>query len=285
MKILSFGEILFDVFGDESKIGGAPFNFAAHAVRAGADTYLISAVGRDALGEVALREVGNYSVSTKYISICEKYATGTCNVTLDSQGIPHYDLVCPAAYDDIAFDENIAKEKFDGLYFGTLALRKDNNIKTLQKIIAIGNYKEIFVDVNVRQPFCRQKSLLFALENATVVKISDEELPFVMNEVFQIQRKDLRQAALLIAERYTNIKLLLITCGSKGSIAYDTRTKEFFTCDAQKTKVVSTVGAGDSFAATFFVDHINQKPILECMQRASKVSAYVVSQMEAIPKL
>ena len=45
MKLLSFGEILFDVFTDNSHIGGAPLNFAAHAAKQGADAWIVSAVG------------------------------------------------------------------------------------------------------------------------------------------------------------------------------------------------------------------------------------------------
>ncbi len=33
MKILSFGEIIWDVYEDKKCIGGAPFNFAAHCAR------------------------------------------------------------------------------------------------------------------------------------------------------------------------------------------------------------------------------------------------------------
>ena len=107
MKILCFGEILFDVFENESKIGGAPFNFAAHASRAGAQSYLVSAVGHDALGDKALRIAAEYGVHTEYISRSEKHQTGVCRVTLDREGIPQYDLVDPVAYDYIELDENI----------------------------------------------------------------------------------------------------------------------------------------------------------------------------------
>ena len=45
MKIIAFGEILWDVFGDEKTIGGAPFNFAAHIARLGAELSGIVAPG------------------------------------------------------------------------------------------------------------------------------------------------------------------------------------------------------------------------------------------------
>ena len=42
---LCFGEILFDVFGDDRCIGGAPFNFAAHFAQLGGEAVMVSAVG------------------------------------------------------------------------------------------------------------------------------------------------------------------------------------------------------------------------------------------------
>ena len=49
MKVLSFGEILWDVYPDEKYIGGAPLNFAAHFSKLGGKSYMISALGDDAL--------------------------------------------------------------------------------------------------------------------------------------------------------------------------------------------------------------------------------------------
>ena len=56
MKLIVFGEILWDVFGDEKKIGGAPFNFAAHCTKLGMDVDIVSAVGNDELGNRAIPE-------------------------------------------------------------------------------------------------------------------------------------------------------------------------------------------------------------------------------------
>lgn len=36
MKVLAYGEVLFNVFSTKEESGGAPFNFAAHMARLGA---------------------------------------------------------------------------------------------------------------------------------------------------------------------------------------------------------------------------------------------------------
>ena len=57
MNVLAFGEILWDVYPDRKCLGGAPLNFAAHLAKHGERAYMLSAVGKDALGAQALEQV------------------------------------------------------------------------------------------------------------------------------------------------------------------------------------------------------------------------------------
>lgn len=52
MKILSFGEIIWDMYPDKKTLGCAPLNFAAHSVLFGHTVYLASAVGETDLGRI-----------------------------------------------------------------------------------------------------------------------------------------------------------------------------------------------------------------------------------------
>ena len=56
MKILSFGEVIWDLFPDKEYIGGAVFNFSANLSILGADSYLLTCVGNDKLGDLAIEE-------------------------------------------------------------------------------------------------------------------------------------------------------------------------------------------------------------------------------------
>ena len=57
MRIVSVGEILWDVIGATEYLGGAPLNFAAHARKLGHEVFLISAVGEDERGRRALQNL------------------------------------------------------------------------------------------------------------------------------------------------------------------------------------------------------------------------------------
>ena len=68
MKILSFGDIIWDVYPDKACIGGALLNFSAHVKKSGAESYLMSAVGNDPLGEDALKKLKKFVLRTLFIS-------------------------------------------------------------------------------------------------------------------------------------------------------------------------------------------------------------------------
>ena len=53
--IVGMGEALWDVLPEGKKIGGAPANFAYHVSQFGFDSRVVSAVGRDELGEEILK--------------------------------------------------------------------------------------------------------------------------------------------------------------------------------------------------------------------------------------
>ena len=52
--ILVLGEILFDLFPGNKKLGGAPFNFAFHLKKLGFPVRFVSRVGKDGLGREIL---------------------------------------------------------------------------------------------------------------------------------------------------------------------------------------------------------------------------------------
>lgn len=282
MKLLSFGEIVWDICGDEKTLGGAPLNLAAHAALQGCDTWLLSAIGKDPLGKEAVERICKLEIHTEYIDENSKFPTGQCTVTLDTNRVPSYQLSENAAYDHIPMPHAFTNT-FDMLAFETLALRSEQNRETLKQVLRKNSFENIYTDLNIRSPFYSKEIIDFCLTNATIIKISEEELPIVTQ---QLSGKCLNtvDTSKLIKKNYPQAKLLLITQGEKGSLCYDFKTNRVYNCEAVPTNIVSTVGAGDSYGATFLTWYFRTKDVMLSMTYASKVSAFVVSQQEAIPK-
>ena len=282
MKLLSFGEIIWDVYSENKQtLGGAPLNFAAYAAMLGSTAWLGSSVGADELGKKAVEQIKELGLKTEYISIADGKATGQCRITLDQNGVPSYNILKDVAYDRILLPNKLPLV-FDTIVFGTLALREEHNRKKLKNILASNVFSEIYTDLNIRSPFYSKESIVFCLSNATIVKISDEELPLITQTMFH-SILDLQEAVAFIAEKYPQIKLLLITCGEKGSFCYDRLSGQTHYCPAEPVPVVSTVGAGDSFGASFLTLYNKTKDIPYALRLSAKISAFVVSHKGAIP--
>ncbi len=283
MKILSFGEIIWDVYKEEKFIGGAPLNLAAHCSKQGADSFMLSSVGNDDLGTSALEIVKNFNVKTDFVSVNNEKETGKCIVTLNENGVPSYNVLTDVAYDYIKARDNINDFQFDVFCFGTLALRSSENLETVKSILKNSNIKKIYCDINIRPPFFSENVILFALENSNILKVSDEELYFILNAC-DIKESVSENILSTLSERFKNLEFILLTQGEKGACVYDCKNKKTYTENAPKVEVASTVGAGDSFGATFICEYFKTNDIKKSLNKAIEISAFVVSKKEAIPE-
>ncbi|MBQ9744104.1 MAG: hypothetical protein IJW19_03170 [Clostridia bacterium] len=283
MKILSFGEIIWDIYPDKSCIGGAPLNFSAHAAKRGADSYLLSSVGDDELGREALLWLDRFGVKGELVGIIKGKPTGKCKVSLDEMGIPKYILEENTAYDSIELIGGVLSSHFDAISFGTLALRNDKNRHSIAKMLENHIADTVFCDLNLRSPFYTEDTVSFALENTDILKINETELNYLRNEILNTRELDYSYTLQSLCSKYKGIKLILLTCGEKGAYAYSASDGKIMYRQAKKADVISTVGAGDSFGAVFLTEFFLGKELETCLDSAICVSAQVVSHKEAVP--
>ncbi len=286
-KILSFGEVIWDVYDEKAVIGGAALNFAAHASKCGLDSYLLSAVGADELGERALSLAKGFGVNAEFIQRSDKQ-TGKCLVTLDRNGVPSYRVLEDVAYDNIKLSDGdidaIRALAPDALYFGTLIQRNEVSRKALRRLCEECHFDEVVCDVNLRKNCYDKGSVELCLSMATVLKVSDEEEPTLREMgAYACEQYSHLAVAEAICAKYPQIKHVLLTCGEKGCFVYSAKTGESFFEAAKKVKVASTVGAGDSFFAAFVASYLSGKTVQQATKLGTSLSGYVVSKVGAIP--
>lgn len=286
MKIMAIGEIIFDIFNGEAEIGGAPLNFCVHCSMQGAESALISATGKDELASEAMKHLRNFGVDTAFVSENE-YPTGKCIVTVNN-GIPDYNVIRPSAYDKIEItDDTIEKIKgynADVFAFGTLIQRDGVSRNAIAKILSECSFPHIFCDVNLRPDCYDNESCLLCLENADILKISEEEEPVLSEFGFYKKSNCEKETVKNICESFGNIKLVLFTKGENGSLIYDAVRNEYFEVPCSEAKVISTVGAGDSYSAAFICEYFRSGDILKSGIAGADLSAFVVSHREAVPQ-
>ena len=284
-RILTFGEIIYDVYPDSAVIGGAGLNFAAHCQRCGGQSLFISAVGKDARGEEALAEIRSLGLSTDLIKQND-HPTGRCDVTLGSGGVPTYSIAKDSAYDFLTLSDEelsrIGEEGCSALCFGTLIQRNDISSQALRRLVRLGGFAHVVCDVNLREGCFDKRSAAFCLESATVLKVSSEEEPKLREMgLYFAKSTDPCEISRAICLQYPNIKYLLYTMGEQGAFVYSVAGGFFL--PAKKTSVASTVGAGDSFTAAFICSLLKGASVREAAELAVELSSFVVSRIEAIP--
>lgn len=290
MSIFVFGEILWDVYPEKKVLGGAPFNFAAHLNRLGNETYLITAVGNDELGKETLEAANSYNLNNEFISVID-YPTGICRVTVSDEGIPNYDLCPDRAYDNIPLTDKqhyiINSCNSKSLYFGTLAQRNENSRKTLNKLISDYKWDNVFFDINIRQNYYSKQIAEAGFEACTVLKISEEEFPVLKNlgicDILPQTPETCTEACKFLADKY-NISTVLLTLGKDGAMSYTKADGKTIFSKKPQGKVVSTVGAGDSFFAAYTNALLKNKSPETALDNAVTLSDYVVQNLESVPE-
>lgn len=291
IKALTFGEALFDIIKGSAHLGGAPLNLAAHLAKLGAKTAVLTAVGRDELGEILLARAKAMGIDTSYISIDTKRPTGTVTVELQAEGIPVFTINEGVAWDAITPGEKefraLSGKEWDVFCFGTLAQRTEENRKTLEKLFSEIKSKHFFYDVNLRTGFYKKEWILSSLENTTILKMNEEEaatISCLLSSTSDACKPFSTYKAFcrLITEKYPGISVICITKGPRGAAVYHKGVYE--EVETTPVEVADTVGAGDAFSAGFLYACLSEYGVSKAASIACILGTYVASKPGSVPE-
>jgi fructokinase len=284
MRVLCFGEVLWDHIEKEYHLGGAPLNFAAHSAQFGSESSIISAVGKDDLGEKTLEGVRKVNVKTDLIALVPQ-PTGVVEVTMN-RGIPSYEIVEGTAWDNIALSPErealIRESDWDLFYMGSLAQRSEANSRILhEKILPRVKARIVFFDANLRQHYYTREVMEKSLTRTTILKLNDEELP-VISELLYGEKLDPEALFGRMKSLSSKLELLILTKGPDGADIISDKGLQYFPIESD-VPVVDTVGAGDSYSGSFCFAYFHTGDISRSARFAQDVADRVVSQPGALP--
>lgn len=282
--VVGIGEALWDMLPEGKKIGGAPANFAYHVSQFGLESCAVSAVGDDELGAELLRCFKERQLRCEMPKV--PFPTGTVRVTMSGAGIPKYEIKEGAAWDNIPFTPQLAQiaERTRAVCFGSLAQRNAVSRETVNRFLdampATDKTWRIF-DINLRQHFYTEQIIRDSLHKCDVLKINDEELEMT-SSLFGLSGTDVEKRCHALMERFA-LKMLILTCGAECSYVFSGEEKSFI--PTPKVRAVDTVGAGDSFTASFTAAILKGKSVGEAHRLAVETAAFVCTQQGAMPVL
>lgn len=281
MNITSIGEILFDIYPDHKKLGGAPLNFIYHIKKLTDNGNIISRVGKDILGNKVIGELKHAEISTDFIQQDNLHSTGKANVMLDEDGVPEFKIDTDSAFDFIALNEeneNLVNSDTDCLYFGTLAQRSEISRNTIQSLFNRGI--KYFADLNLRQNFYDEEILVASLKAADFIKVNYDEM-HVLNDLILQSEYNTEKVAYDLMEKF-EINMITVTRGKDGSSIFENGKR--FDYSNVDVKVVDTTGAGDAFSAILCIGYLQGQENTFINKLANEFASEICKFEGALPK-
>ena len=281
--ILAIGEILFDIFPESKRLGGAPFNFAYHLKQLGFPVRFISRIGTDDNGREILNRLTGAGFDPGDIQLDDGHPTGTVQVQLDKKGIPEFDIISDVAYDYIDLSQEIYStylQSAELVYFGTLMQRTDQAFKQLQHFLHRKPSGTVsFYDINLRRNCYSDRVVETSLHKTDILKLNTDEL----NECKRIARIDHDEPSFIryMMTQYS-LDRVALTKGDQGSELY-TNEGSSHAAPELVDSMVDTVGAGDAYAALLAVGILMKWSPKVTLARATGFASRICTIEGAIP--
>lgn len=300
--VIALGELLIDftengVSGQgnpifEANPGGAPCNVLAMLNNLGKKTSFLGVVGKDQFGTTLRKTLNELGIDTSHLYEDEEVHTTLAFVHTFEDGDRDF-----AFYRNPGADMMLAEEQIDEEYiksakafhFGTLSMTHEGVRKATKKAIATAKEASLLIsfDPNLRPPLwssmeLAKEQIAYGLEQCDLLKISEEELEFMTGT------KDVKEGAHMLLEQYPNLKIMNVTMGKEGSIAFH-EGKEVFQAPFIQEHTIETTGAGDTFGAcalNYVLEHgtagLSEEQLSQMLQFANGASSLITTKKGAL---
>lgn len=299
--VVALGELLIDFTLNgtsnqknniyEANPGGAPCNVLAMLNKMNKKTAFIGKVGKDAFGNILKNTIDKVGIDSKGLVFDDKVNTTLAFVNIDENGERSFSFYRNPGADmmlkveDIDFDLIRNTKVF---HFGTLSMTHEDVRFATKEAIKEAQKQNILIsfDPNLRTLLwddlnVAREQIDFGCSVCDILKIEEEEAKFLTN------CEDINDAVEILKNNY-NIKLMLVTAGSKGSTAYykDLVIKQ----EAYlQENTIDTTGAGDTFCGSCLtylidndIDELNEEKIKSMLSFASAAASIVTTRKGAI---
>ena len=283
VRALVVGEVLWDVFPDASRLGGAALNFAVHLKRLGHMPRIVSAVGQDPLGDRATIDIRSLELDPTWLQSSDHFRTGTASVRLGPGDGTSFVIERPAAYDAVQISDAILTQIVEWTpswcYYGTLFPSCANGRHVLRRLLDALPDVRRFYDINLRPGFESRELVCDLLHLAHVVKLNERESTIVCNWLGL--PADFERFCRAGAARF-GWQAVCVTLGARGCAMLV--GDDYVEAPGVPVAVADTVGAGDAFAAAFLHGLTTGWSAPHIAEFSNRTGAMVASVPGAIPR-
>lgn len=276
MDILGFGELLIDfsMIGEsesgypilEAHPGGGVANFIAAAATNGVKTGFMGKVGNDAFGRKLKQTFEKLGVDVRGLVLSDNVFTTLAFVTNDETGDRSFSFARKPGADTEMEINDIDEKLVDEtkiFHFSTLSLTDEPSKSTTEYIVNVAKNKGklISFDPNLREMLWKntedaKKAMLWGIEMADIVKISDNEIEFLFGT-------SPYEGAEIITTVY-GVKLCAATMGKDGAFLMSGHNRVLI--NAPLVNPIDTTGAGDICGGTIVSELLKENVCLDSLK-------------------
>ncbi len=266
------------ILGSSFKLGpgGKGSNQAVAAHRAGANVTLVTKVGKDVFGKVAMDFYKSEGMNVDYILEDESRETGTALIMVDEVSAQNEILVVSGACGNIT-PEDVEKCRPLIENASILLLQHEVNFDAQYAVIDIAHRAGVKIVLNPA-PACEVPEEI--LKKIDVVTPNETEAQVLTGvEVKNLQ--DAERAAKVFLDK--GVKNVVITMGALGSFGTDGKKSELL--PRLKVNAVDTTGAGDAFNGGFVMALSEGKDLFEALRYGNATGALSVTKLGTAPAM
>lgn len=256
--------------------GGKGFNQCVAAHKAGADVVMITKLGKDSFGDVALNVMKELEMPQDHLFFSDDAETGIALILVDEKTSQNEIIIVPGACntittEEVASVESVIKES----EYVLLQLEVNQDANEMIADMANRYGCKVIVNTAPYAPFTDE-----FLSKAYMVTPNEVEA----EEITGIPVTDLESAKEAAKYFYARgVQMVVITLGGRGV---------FVSCDGReeiipafKVDAVDTTGAGDAFNGGLLAALATGKDIWEAARFASALAALSVQRLGTTPAM
>ena len=300
--VVALGELLIDFTQNgiskqgnpllEANPGGAPCNVLSMLKRFGREVAFIGKVGNDGFGSMLENVINNIGIATEGLVKDEEIHTTLALVLKKADGDRDF-----AFYRNPGADVCLKKEEINVelikearlFHFGSLSLTDEPAISATIKAIELAKENGLIIsfDPNLREALWSsldkaKEMIAYGLKQTDILKIADNEITWFTGI------EDYDEAISSLKENYPNLKLICVTLGQNGSLAYWNGSKVEAKAFLQE-KTIDTTGAGDTFCASMIhhtllygLDGFNEERLKRMLEYGNAAASIITTRYGAL---
>lgn len=299
--VTALGELLIDFTENgvsengnpllEANPGGAPCNVLAMLNKLGRKTAFIGKVGNDNFGRFLADTVRRSGTDITNLVYNDTVPTTLAFVHTLAEGEREFSFYRQPGADMTLTKEDVMTDIIESsriFHFGTLSSTHPGVREATRFAVEFAKEKGLLIsfDPNLREPLWEslddaKREIEYGLSKCDILKISDNELEFVMDT------RDYDEGIRRIREKY-DIPLIFLTLGKDGSCAYykDIRVER---PAYQGVNAVEKTGAGDTFEGCaldfvleYGIDGFDESKLSELLDFANAGAAIITTRKGAL---